>query len=305
MKNVKKEIRPATKLHLIKGAKNTPKKGRPTNIEREKQGHIDTYNFKFEDDLKKPLSLLHPLEVEKIILSKGFVRSYVNMDVKDKNIGKDLSEDNAKRLGILWFRYTHPQIPKILNSDWSVGMCLKTTLTDNPRMSLSFVVFNEKLKHHIDLDGGFEVNIKAQDRNKIGLESALISLFSKYQDLQKFIIQFSKKTALNEDSKKEASQMFAKVRLSKPFIEEDDYKKSSLDFSELDEAMKSFPKTNRLLDLLGYYNHFILEGEHRIRYVNGLGGNEGAGPIKNVRRVIDLQKSMAEAVYQFIEKKVK
>jgi hypothetical protein len=282
-----------------------PKKGRPTNLKREKQGHIDTYDFKFEDELKRPLKLIQPNEVEKIILSKGFVRSYVNMDINSKNIGKDLTHDNAKRLGILWMRYTHPQIPKILNSDWNVGVCLKTTLMDNPKMSLSFVLFNEKLRHHLDLDGGFEVAVKASDRNKIGLETALINLFEKYRDLQKLIITFTKKNTISEESKKEVAQMFAKIRLVKPFIDTDDYKKSSVDFSDLDNALKSFPKTSRLIDLIAYYNHFILDGENRIKYVNSMGGHESAGPIKNVRRVIDLQKNMAAAVFQFIEKKTK
>ena len=277
------------------------KKGRPTNLKREAQGHINTYDFKFEEELKRPLNIFQPNEVEKILFSKGFIKSYVNRDIR--NLDKEMKEDNAKRLGILWFRYTHPQIPKISGSNWSVGICLKTTLMENPRMSLSFVLYNENLIHHIDLDPGFEVSIKAQDRNKIGIESALIKLFEKYQDLQKFIIRINNKTTVNEETKKELVQMFAKARLVKPFTDADEYKKSSVDFSDLDNALKSYGKITKLIDLVGYYNHMILSGEQRIKYINGLGGKESAGAITSDRRTIDLQKAMSEAIYQYLDKK--
>jgi hypothetical protein len=274
-----------------------PKKGRPSNEDKAASGRADSYDFKFEDSSTSPLSMFRPMDVENFLLLKGFKRVYTNIDPEDEDLPIMVGNDNMKRVGIAWLRYSHPSIPPILGSDWNIGIIVNTSLVDNPSLTLSFALYHKNLEYHFDFGEGYSVSIKACDRNKIGLESGLTSLFFKYSALQRKMIVFNKSFLLTNKNKGKIRTLLTKARLSIPFVVSDDYIEESVDTSELDRIIDKEVGITRALDYIAFYNNLILSGEKRISYKLAKRGldsaPETAGIISNVRRKLELQKKLA------------
>lgn len=294
----------ATKNAKYQKNTTTTRVGRPTSEDRLSKGHIDLYGFKFEEDFKKPLSILNPCEVEKLLLSKGFIRERVNIDIKNINIEEDFTDENRKRLGVLWFMYSHPSIPKILNSKWNLGICLKSTLAENPKISLSFSMYHDTLENPLDFEEDYSISINAIDRNKGGIELALIHLFEKYRDLQKFILIFNRKTTLNNTTKKEVSEILYGARLNRPFIQDDPDSLSDIDCSAIDSAISREGSSIKLMDYMAFFNHYLIDGKNEITYTNSNGSREVASAVTSHRRLPELRRSTSSSLYNYMKKKV-
>lgn len=236
------------------------KVGRPSNKDRAKQGHINTYDFGFKTDMTAILTM--PDGLNNFLAEKGFVLESDNLEGRTiVQRRKEVPAENTKRVGVVWFRYSHPQIAKISGSEWSVGLLVKTSLVLNPSLEVSFVVFHKMLEYAIDLSAGFNVKIKASSRNKRGVTEALAELFKKFQDLQLLMVRFDKMVKPTRENIRNLIEVMGRVRLTAPFAKYKFEEIQSIDFSALDLAIDKFPKVGRMLDLMGYYNHYILSGD--------------------------------------------
>lgn len=238
--------------------------------------------------------------VEIALLENGFVREMSRPSVWDN-----------KSVGLTWSRYTHPDLAKMEGCRWGTAVVVKPSFQEESDVEIGFALYHPGFLFHLDLSESFGVIITKEELNVETIRSAINSLFSRYSGLQMLLVKFNKRVSMSEESKKNVRDLFSKVSLSTPISMHPRSDLNHIDFSTINLSIDNFQTIGKVIDLLCFYNHFILQCEYFI------GSEFKSGPFSNIQRlmnisassieegidpskVMGLQKRFASAVLEFI-----